>query len=128
MRGLEMHWIPCTHRGTLSTHTGSAVHARSGNAVNAVYSQGYSEYSQGIRCACAVRKRIERCVLAGYSDYSQGYSEYSQGYSEYSHVQRGPAKKRKKWTFLRAVSAGGKRAGIESERNSPNARVRAMPT
>ena len=59
---------------------------------------------------------------------AQGYSEYSQGYSEYSHVQRGPAKKRKKRTFLRAVSAGGKRAGIESERNSPNARVRAMTT
>ena len=67
-------------------------------------------------------------ISQGYSEYSQGYSEYLQGYSEYSHVQRGPAKKRKKRTFLRAVSAGGKSAVIEFEWNAPNARVRAMTT
>jgi hypothetical protein len=44
-----------------------------------------------------------------------------------SHVARGSAKTEKKnRKFLRATGDGGKRSTIESERNSPNARVRTM--
>ena len=46
-----------------------------------------------------------------------------------SHVATGPATNREKnRMFLRATGVGGKRSTIESERNSPNARVRTMST
>ena len=45
-----------------------------------------------------------------------------------SHVARGSAETEKKRMFLRATGVGGKRSTIESERNSPNARVRTMST
>ena len=45
-----------------------------------------------------------------------------------SHVARGSAETEKNRMFLRATGVGGERSTIESERNSPNARVRTMST
>ena len=49
------------------------MYARSGNALDTLYSQGYSEYSHRFRCAFAVWNAVNAA-------YSQGYSEYAHGF------------------------------------------------